>query len=310
VRRALLVAFVAALACASSAAAALPVFQSGSAVGEGLPLKAYATVTPTVHLFADAVTAKLAVVADTKLVDPSRLRVTADFTPYTALHAPTLLKVHVGRFEQMTWTWTLRCLTARCVPVKPPSEIFHVFRFHPVQIDYLGTNGKLAYGITASWPAVEVVSQVSPGVIAFLRKTNRINWRYRLTPVAAPAYRVSPMLLFWLALAVGGAALLTALVLARRWYLLVRPRAARSIALPPGSTLERALAVLAWAHERGDETLQRKAFERVADELARADELRRAARELAWSQRTPEDEEVSGFADQVRGVSDEEPEPV
>jgi hypothetical protein len=307
-RRVLLPALVA-LACAGTAAAALPVFRSGSVVGEGMPLKSYATVTPTVHLFGDNVTAKLAVVADTKLVDPSRLRITADFSPYTPLRRPTVLRIHVGRFEQMTWTWSLRCLTAPCVPVKPPSELFHVFRFRPVHIDYLAKNGKLAYGITASWPPVEVVSSVSPGVVAFLEKTNHINWRYGLTPAAAPAYRVSPLLLFWLALGVGGATLLTALLFARRWYLVVRPRArAAAMTLPAGSTLERALAVLAWAHEHGDETLQRKAFERVADELARKDELTRTARELAWSQRTPEDEEVSGFAEQVRGASeDEEP---
>ena len=45
------------LLTAAPAAAQLPVFPSGSAVGEGLPLKAYATVTPTVHLFGDLVTA-------------------------------------------------------------------------------------------------------------------------------------------------------------------------------------------------------------------------------------------------------------
>ena len=71
-----------ALAVASSAAAALPVERSGSVVGEGLPLKAYATLTPQVHLFGDVVTARLAVVADTKWVDPARLRVTTSFKPY------------------------------------------------------------------------------------------------------------------------------------------------------------------------------------------------------------------------------------
>jgi hypothetical protein len=60
--------------------------------------------------------------------------------------------------------------------------------------------------------------------------------------------------------------------------------------------------VLRYAHRHGDETLQRKAFERVAGELgvARADELTQIARELAWSPRTPEDEEVEEFAEQAR----------
>jgi hypothetical protein len=80
------------------------------------------------------------------------------------------------------------------------------------------------------------------------------------------------------------------------------------VSLDEGTTLERALAVLRYAHETGDETLQRKAFERVAGELGveRADELTRVARELAWSQRTPEDEEVEAFAEQARGAQETE----
>ena len=76
--------------------------------------------------------------------------------------------------------------------------------------------------------------------------------------------------------------------------------------IDPGTTLERALAVLRYAHRHGDETLQRKAFERVAGELGveRADELTLIARELAWSPRTPEDEEVEEFAEQALGVQD------
>jgi hypothetical protein len=76
--------------------------------------------------------------------------------------------------------------------------------------------------------------------------------------------------------------------------------------MDPGTPLERALAVLRYAHEHGDETLQRKAFERVAGELGveRAGELAQIARELAWSQRTPEDEEVEEFAEQARGTQD------
>ena len=83
--------------------------------------------------------------------------------------------------------------------------------------------------------------------------------------------------------------------------LVPRPAAARRAAETlEGSTLERALAVLAWAHEHGDETLQRKAFERVASELGvvpQVDELSQAAHELAWSPRIPEHDEVEAFTD-------------
>ena len=91
-KRALLAAVALALVLAAPAAARLPVFENGSSVGEGLPLKAYATITPTVHLFGDSITAKLAIVADTKWVDPSRLQVSADFAPYEQTKAPTILR--------------------------------------------------------------------------------------------------------------------------------------------------------------------------------------------------------------------------
>jgi len=282
----------------------LPFHPSGSVVGEGLPLKTYASITPTVHLFGDTVYARLAVVADTKWVDPARLRVSAAFTPYTPVALPTVLRLQVGRFEQMTWTWTLRCLSAKCVPIFPPSEKFHVFRFSSAQITYLRPNGSVDFRTDAAWPRVEVLSNISPGVAGGILLTRRYNWQYSLSPVAAPTFRIRPMLLFWLAIGAAGALLLGALYALGRWYLAVRPRKAGAVAFA-GTPLERALELLAWAHAHGDETLQRKAFERVADELGvvpARDELSRAAHELAWSPRVPEDEEVQAFAEQARDV--------
>jgi len=310
--RGVLAALAAALVLAGTAAAAsgppksthpsLPFHSSGSVIGEGQPLKAYANIAPTVHLFGDTVLAKLAVVADTRWVDPARLRVRAVFAPYTPTGAPTLLRLHVGRFEQMTWTWKLRCLTARCVPVLPPSEKFHVFHFPSAHVDYLGPNGKRAFEIDATWPSVEVLSQVSPGVQTALVNARKYNWQYELTPVAAPTFRMSPTLLYWLALGLAGLLVLGALTASARWYRVLRPRAGSGPA-QQGSALERALALLAWAHEQGDETLQRKAFERIASELGvvpEVDELSEAAHEMAWSPQLPEDEEVATFSEQAR----------
>jgi hypothetical protein len=303
-----------ALVAAAPAAAIVPVVPSGSSLGEGVPLKAYATLTPTVHLFGDSVTASVAVVADTRWVDPSRLRVKTSFRPYAPVQQPSMQTLHVGRFAQVTWTWTLRCLTSPCVP----KERFHVFRFSPVHIDYLTPTGSTKYTLTAVWPKVEVLSQVSPGVIAFLAKTKHLNWRFHMTPVASPTYRMSATSLFWIVLAGGIAALLAAALLAGRWYLVLHPRkTAEPGTVQSTSALERALALLEWAHARGDETLQRKAFERVAGEIVvetpapEVDDLSRTARELAWSSRTPEDSEVESFSERARGSGrhpdDEEP---
>jgi hypothetical protein len=280
----------------------MPFHASGSVVGEGAPLKAYASIVPTVHLFGDTLQAKLAVVADTRWVDPQRLRVRAGFAPYTPTGTPTVLRLHIGRFEQLTWTWHLRCLTARCVPVLPPSEKFHIFRFPSARIEYLEANGTPQYGLNAVWPTVEVLSQINPSVENALLNARKYDWQYSLAPVASPTFRVSPMFLFWLALGLAGAAVLAALFAVARWYRVLRPRVAVVRELE-GSTLERALTILAWAHENGDETLQRKAFERIAGELGlvpQVDELSKAAQELAWSPRLPEDEEVEAFTEEAR----------
>lgn len=313
----LLLAAALTLAAASPAVAGLPFFRAGSVVGEGTPLKAYTNVTPQVHLFGDAVTARVAIVADTKWVDSTRLRITTSFKPYLAAGGPVVLRLNSGRFAQVTWTWTLRCLTSPCVPRPPPSEKYHIFHFALVHIDYMTKAGKRAYGITATWPPVEVLSQVSPASENALVKSNQLTWQYHVTPVASPTFNVSPALIFWLALGLAGAALLAAAGFACSWYLTVRPQRARASAVDSKTTLERALALLAWAHERGDETLERKALERVAGELGveaplpAVDELSRTARELAWSVDVPGDEEVETFAEQARETGrhggDEEP---
>ena len=298
----------------SRATATLPNYPSGTAIGEGVPLKAYATIAPQVHLFGDVITARLAVVADTKWIDPARLRVTTDFKPYRLVHGSTKKTIRTGRFQQLTWTWTLRCITTACVPRVPPSDRFHIFRFQLIHIDYLTETGKRAYGIDATWPKVEVDSQISPGVAAFLLRTSHLNWRFHIAPVAAPTYRVSPRLLFWVAFGAGVAMLLAAAAFLSRWYLQIRPARPEPAGGPSGTTLERALAVLAWAHARGDDTLERKALERVAGELddetpePEIDELSRAARELAWSSRTPDDEDVEALSERAR-VSGRQPEP-
>jgi hypothetical protein len=302
-----LAAILGALIVAAPAAAELPVHLSGSSVGEGVPLKAYATLTPTVHLFGDTLTARLAVVADTKWVDPVRLRVKASFVPYLPLHAPSIMRVHAGRFEQVTWTWKLRCTDSPCVPRVPSSDRFHVFHFTPAHISYLTAAGKPQYAINAYWPPVEVLSQVSPGTVKTLQLTKQIKWRFALAPVASPTYRISPSVVLWVAIGLAAAFGALACFFLFRWFRVLRPRQ-RLAEEAPGTPLERALAVLRFAHETGDETLQRKAFERVADELGveRADELTTMARELAWSPRTPEDEEIEQFAAEALGVGEDE----
>lgn len=296
-RRALLLASLVALAAAAPAAALLPYHRSGSAVGEGQPLKAYASIDPTVHLFGDAITAQVAVVADTKWVDPDRLRVTTVFTPYKAV-TQRLVRTGSGRFAQLTWTWTLRCLTSKCVPRNP--DKYHFFQFRPARIDYLDTKGKRLYGIRAGFPIVEAISEISAGTANYLRRNNRLLWRFQLAPVAAPRTAVSFGLLFWSGLVLAGLSALIGLAVLGRFAWRLLPQHARG-PVGPSSALDRALALFFWARERGDDTLQRKALERVAGELETgpASVLSETARALAWSPEGPEDAEVQAISERA-----------
>jgi hypothetical protein len=307
-RRRLLLAALVALALAAPAAATLPTEPSGSSIGDGVPFKAYASLTPPVQLFGDPITASIAVVADTKWVDPSRLLVTASFRPYQPIHAPTVLRLRTGRFEQITWTWTLRCLSAPCVPRYPPSDTSHVFHFPLAHIDYLAANGTKSYGITSAWPPVRALSQLSPSALSTIGHRLGLPWLAHFTPLAAPTYSIRPGLLYWLSLSLAAVLGAAALLLAGRWALSMRPQRATVPTLSATATpLERALVLLDWARQHDDETLQRKALERVADELgtevAGLDELTEKARELAWSSRGPEGEAVDSFSKQAHEQS-------
>jgi hypothetical protein len=288
-RRALLATLLVALATAGPAAAA--------------PHKATASIAPPVQLFGNTVTARVSVVTDTKRVDPARLRVIAKFSPYEPVGPPKEVHLGSGRYVQTTWTWKLRCLTAACIPLPPPSNVYHVFGFPPAQIRGLETNGKTTYKTHAFFPQLEVLSEVSPRETAYIVSHKHIEWLYQLAPATGDAYRLPPGLVFWLAVALAGLCGAAALVVGGRWALQLRQPLVSATPAVPTPYLERALALFFWANARGDETLQRKALERVADELPfDVHELSETAHALAWSPETPDEEDVQAIS-QRAGVA-------
>jgi hypothetical protein len=307
VRRAIVAAFVVALAIAAPASADIPPTPGGSAIGRNLPLKAFGSISPPVHLFGDPITAKVAVVADRKYVAPGNVHVLVNFAPYRPVAPPTETRSSNGRFLQLTWTWTLRCLTIQCLPQSPTSQFSHVFLFHPAHIEYLSPHGAVRYALNARFQRVEVLSQLSPSEIHAL-SIHTLIWGDSITPVSRPNYRVAPGLVFWLAVALALVLGAAGVALAGRWALQFRPsRVAESTR--PSSSLERALTLFFWARAHDDETLQRKALERVADELPfDVHELSETARALAWSPETPDTEDVEEIS-QRAGISRHNGEP-
>jgi hypothetical protein len=239
------------------------------------------------------------VVADRQKIDPARIRLLTGFAPYQEATPPTIVRTVTGHFLQETWTWRLRCLSKACVPVVPPSDVYRFFHLAPARVHYLGPDGKIEYRFHALFPLVEVLSGVSPGIVNYLANNKVINWQYQLTPATASRYRVAPSLVFWAALALAALLGAAGLALATRWALTFRSPAVTTPVLPP-SYLERALALFFWANARGDETLQRKALERVAGELPLdVIDLSESARALAWSPETPEGDEVEAISERA-----------
>jgi hypothetical protein len=304
-RAAAVAAVLVALTAAGPAAASgigVPKVHGGSVLGRDLPLKVYASVTPAVHLFGDPVTAQVAVVADRKWVAPANLRVSVHFRPYKSVGPPTVVRSSNGRLLQLTWTWRLRCLTQKCLPVTKTSDLSRLFGFSPAHVEYRSPTGQVRYAINARFPRVAVLSELSPAEVQAI-STHTLLWANHLTPLPAPRYRVSPSLLFWLALALAVVLGAAGLTLASRWALQFRPARADHGPGIPSSSLERALTLFFWARANDDETLQRKALERVADELPYdVHDLSETARALAWSEETPEEEEVQEISERA-GIS-------
>ena len=295
-RRVLPLVLLAALAGAPAAAAKVP----KTAIGTTQPIAIYATVNPPVQTFGSPVTARVTVLADTTLVNPARIRVLTNFAPFKVTKPVAVVKHTSGHLFEETLTWSLSCFSLVCVPTVPPSDVYHFLRFAPARVHIVGDRGKLLSGYHAFFPAVEVLSNVSPGIVTYLTNNKVINWQYQLAPATAPRFAVTPSLVFWAALALAAVLAGAGFFLAGRWALQFRRRAAAAGPALPASYLERALAVFFWANAHGDETLQRKALERVAGELPLdVIDLSDVTRKLAWSPEAPEGDEVEAISERA-----------
>lgn len=302
-KRAVFAAILVALATAAPAAAVLP------RPAAAKPLRATTSVSPPVELFGNAVTARVSVIADTTRVDPAKLGVVVKFAPFVPVGEPREIQTGSGRYVQTTWIWKLRCLTIACIPSSLSSDVYDDFGFPPAQVRAPGRHGTTTYATDAFFPPVRVLSEISPREKSLILLKGDVQWLYQLSPASGDSFTLSPVLAFWLAVALGGLCAAAALILAGRLIRRQHAPLAATGAAVPGSHLERALALFFWANARGDETLQRKALERVADELPLdVLELSEITRELAWSPDAPGGEEVEAIS-QRAGVAAHPEEP-
>jgi hypothetical protein len=247
---------------------------------------------PGEHLFGDSPLAKVDVLVNRALVDPSTVRVAADFKPYKLNGRGTLVRRNLAGVTGLEYRFPLSCLTAVCVPRKQRKD----FTFPAAQISYV----QAARGPrvdTAPWPTLEVVSRI--------RKADLSGRKFADGLVVLPAvtYRLDPSLLAGLLLT-----LALALVLGPAAYGAYRLRARVPERAPapvrrarPLTPLEQALALVARALAGQGVDEQRKALERLARELVASDryDLARESRRLAWSRTGPSVSEARALTGRV-----------
>jgi hypothetical protein len=279
-----------------SAAAALP---------KGKLLAASADLFPQSFLFGQAVHVEIEAVVDHRSLDPRRIRLDANWSPYTPIAPMTTSRVDVGRYTRLRWQVNLHCLDVQCVP-RIGSNVRNVFQ--PTIVRYAGhVAGGATPSVTVTWPNVIAWSRLDPidqERKAVVRKTGSIvsrqiaayapPWHVN-TALAAVSYSIGPGSLFWGALGLALALVLTAALLLRPYLPSAWLRRA-----PEPSKLERALLEVERA--RGRPVDERKALELLAAELRRSGErgLAWTATELAWSQDVPPPDRTGELTETIR----------
>jgi hypothetical protein len=258
----------------------MPAFAGGMAVR--------ATYEPRSYLFGDRMRARLEILLDRDVFDPTKVDVDAQFAPFQVVGgAPERERRDFTDLTRLRFEYVLECLTIDCVP----ESIERPIQFPPAIVNH----DKIAIE-QATWPGFPIVARVRETSITALPGSD-----WRASPVVRPAtYRLHPVLLVGL-LGAGGLLLLGASALlavmgstglSRRW---------RRLRLTP---LERALAGLERANAAGVEHDQRLALDRLADELRTrgAGDLALTARRLAWAEDIPAVDRTAPLSDGVRDL--------
>jgi hypothetical protein len=295
------IALAAALAAAVAAAAVAFVAtrDDSASTGPEFPIRVQSRLIPRILLFGDTLTARIDVTLDRRQIDPSSVRVQADFAPWELVGSPQVERRDGGRTTLVRTTWVLRCLIGPCVP---PRELAPL-EFDPAQVTY----GR-GEAIQLRWPVLYVHSRLPAADLNQAGGGVR-PWRVDLASLPEASYRVAPGILVALLLAAAGLLVLAGAFFAYRALPERReaPPPPPEPPLPPPSVLEQALALLEDPAPDDGVADRRRALELIADELeARDARLARRARALAWSEGLPPPVETIALAASAREVLGEE----
>ena len=241
------------------------------------------SIAPNPVFFGDLVDARAEVVLDRRRIDADRMRIEAEFAPYSLVGRPHETRTDSGQTTSIDVRYTLQCLVEACLP-QPGGIALPKLRVH---------SGSST--VSANWARVDVVSRVAPAAL----ESDPPPWRQQIA-LPAVSYRLEPgafaaALTLAAALLALGAFAVVAREIARRRRLLVDRARFRS-------GLARALDLARASASRGPDD-RRRALALLARVLAfdpnGGRRLAPAAARLAWGRSEPTTTGLETLVDEI-----------
>ena len=261
-----------------------------------LPAGSFVTATgslsPTVHLFGDTITAEVQAVVDRAQLDPGRVSLKTFFEPYEQVGETEVSRRDAGDLSEVRYRLKLRCLTRTCMTatlgtiINPGGGAPRIFRFQPAQVQYTDPGADEPRLLrTVRFTPLESVSRINAQDV---NQVYGFPFRGTFTPLPAVSQRISPGLLAALLVLAAAVLLVLPVTLAVRWYRR-RRRPPPPEPEPEPSPLARAVALVEWSLAREDGAERRAALDALAAELdvLESDGLAEETRVAAWSPPSP-----------------------
>jgi len=278
------------------------------ALPPGSFVSATASLSPTIQLFGDMLTADVDVIVDRRRLDPNRLRVKTAFAPYEQVSKTEVTRHDASDLSRLRYRIRLRCLERSCLTaslgtiVDPSGGAPRIFRFEPAQLLYADPGAKQPRLLrSVRIPPLEEVSRINA------QNSNEVYgfpFRGTVTPLPSLTYGIAPPALAALLLLAALALLvLPATLIIRR---VRRRQPPPEEPEPELSSLERAIGLVEWSRDRTDGSERRAALEALAvelDALASA-ELADETRAAAWSPAVPSPDEAGRLVSIVKELHD------
>ena len=247
------------------------------------PLVVHTSFDPPAAQFGDRIVARVVVLADRGALETSKLRVTEDVAPLSALGPARVSRTERGRLLVVAYELPAVCVTEQCLAKR--------LRLPAARAEAPRRDGGVARVKTA-WPVLEIRGRVTAADLAKSRPPLRGD-----TAAPAVSYRIAPATLSFL-LDLAAVVLAAAGVALAAWRAAVLTRRRRA-ASDTRDELERALALVREAETRPPED-RRRAVGLLARLLRPRDErLAGDADDLAWSEPKPPPDELAALAERV-----------